>query len=485
MSERADRLAIGGIVAFGAALRFSTLDVQSYWADEGSTVELVRGGLVHAVREAANSEATPPLYDVVAWAWSLVFGTSEVGLRSLSALLGTAAIVVVYITGRRLASARVGLGAAAVVAVSPMFVWYSQEARAYALLALLIALGFLFFAEGMRSSSGRPLVLWAVTSVLAALTHWFAVFVVAAEALWMLLNAFDRRPVRLAVIATGAGMAALAPLALYQLARTDREAAGSQIGRFPRVPGQLVIGYGVSPLKVVLGIAAAVLLIATLWLAYRRTAGAERTLAAMASAVAAVAAVTAIVLAMGGANFVNASHLHLILVPLALVIGTGIGAARASPAGPLVGVALCAVLAAAAIDVYFDPELQRVDSRAAAHALGPPRQGRLIVFSDDPRGLDPYLAGIDTLPERGRARRVDEIDLVALSAPLGSERSLPGVERPIGAPAPGFTLTEVRERPTYNLVRFRSPVPRLVTPQEILDAGVTTEPVVVYQRPKR
>jgi hypothetical protein len=234
-----------------------------------------------------------------------------------------------------------------------------------------------------------------------------------------------------------------------------------------------------------LGVVAAGLLIATLWLAYRRAAGAERTLAAMAGAVAVIAAATAGVLALGGANFVNAGHLHLILVPLALVIGTGIGAARAAPAGPLVGASLCAVLMAATIEIVLDPQLQRLDNRSAAHALGPARQGRLIIFSDDPRGLEPYLSGITTLPERGRARRVSEIDLLALSSPLGSGRSLPAIERPIRPPAPGFTLTEVRERPTYNLVRFRSPVPRPVTPQEILDAGVTAQTVVVYQRPKR
>ena len=108
--------------------------------------------------------------------------------------------------GARLASARVGLGAAAFVAVSPMFVWFSQEARAYALLGLLIALSFLFFAESLRSASARPLALWVVTSLLAVLTHWFAVFVVAAEALWLLGKAFNRRPVRLAVAAVGAGM---------------------------------------------------------------------------------------------------------------------------------------------------------------------------------------------------------------------------------------------------------------------------------------
>jgi 4-amino-4-deoxy-L-arabinose transferase-like glycosyltransferase len=472
-------LAIAGVLVVGAALRLSTLGLQSYWSDEAATVRLLRGGIGQAVREAADSEATPPLYYGLAWVWSKAFGTGEVGLRLLSALLGTATILVVYVAGRRLASARVGLGAAAFVAVSPIFVWYSQEARAYALLGLLVALSFLFFAETARASSRRAPVLWVATSLLAVLTHWFAVFVVGAEALWLLVKAFDRREVRLAVVAVGAGGAALAPLAFHQLAHTTREAAGAPLSHFPRVPGQLIIGYGVSPLQVVLGVAATALLLATFWLALRRATGAERDLGVLAGAVAAAAAVAAFVLAFGGVNLVTAAHLQLILVPLALVIGVGLGAGKASREGPLVGLALCAVLAAATVDVFADPELQREDYRSAARALGPPARSRVIVLNVDPRGLYPYVGDAKTLPARGRP--VSEIDLVGISSPLSSARSLPRPRRPIRPPAPGFVLTEVRESSTYTLVRFRSSAPRLVTPELVRPAGLTAASEPVYQ----
>jgi hypothetical protein len=364
-----------------------------------------------------------------------------------------------------------------------MFVWFSQEARAYALLGLLIALSFLFFAESLRSSSGRPLALWVVTSLLAVLTHWFAVFVVAAEALWLLVKAFDRRPVRLAVAAVGAGIAALAPLALHQLAHTDREAAGLPISHFPRVPGQLIVGYGVSTLQVVLGVLATGLLIATLWLVLRRANAVERNLAAMAGAVAAIAAATAFVLALAGGNFVGAGHLHLILVPLALVVGAGVGASGAPREGPLVGVALCAVFVTVVVGVFLNPQVQRLDNRGAAQALGPPASSRLILFSDDERGLYPYLGDTPSLPARGRW--VSEIDLVRLSSPLGSGRSLPDVKRPIRPPVAGFVLTQVRETPTFSLVRFRSSRPRRVTPGQIRDAGPTAASVALVQPPER
>src|SRR5438876_576650 len=86
---------------------------------------------------ARGSGRTPPFYYMLAWGWAKLFGTGEVGLRSLSALAGTLTIPAAYAAGRALSSRRAGLIAAALFAVNPLLVWYSQEARAYALLALL------------------------------------------------------------------------------------------------------------------------------------------------------------------------------------------------------------------------------------------------------------------------------------------------------------------------------------------------------------
>src|SRR5436190_482646 len=100
------------ICVAGAVLRFATLDVQSLWYDEAVTAELLRmnlSGLLHAI---PNSESSPPLYYVLGWLWTHVFGTGEVGLRSLPALIGTATIPVVWALGRRIGGDGAGLVAA-------------------------------------------------------------------------------------------------------------------------------------------------------------------------------------------------------------------------------------------------------------------------------------------------------------------------------------------------------------------------------------
>src|SRR5881227_915414 len=79
---------LAGVLAIAVALRFSTLGLQSYWSDEAATVDLMRGSFRHLLNAFPESERTPPLYYTVAWLWSRVFGTGEVGLRSLSAIFG-------------------------------------------------------------------------------------------------------------------------------------------------------------------------------------------------------------------------------------------------------------------------------------------------------------------------------------------------------------------------------------------------------------
>src|SRR3712207_5330908 len=170
-ANRSAVAALAGIVAAAAALRFATLDLQSFWVDEGATVHLLRSDFGGMLDGLTVTEKTPPLYYLLAWLWTRPFGTGEIGVRSLSALIGVLTVPAAFALARELVSERAALIAAALVAVNPLLVWYSQEARAYALLVLLATLATLFCVRG------RPW-LWALFSALALATHYFAAFVV-------------------------------------------------------------------------------------------------------------------------------------------------------------------------------------------------------------------------------------------------------------------------------------------------------------------
>jgi Predicted membrane protein len=181
--------ALAGLTAAGVAVRFSTLGLQSYHHDEVITaMRVIPGSFDHMLREVKRSESNPPLYYVLAWGWAKVFGTGEVGLRSLSALFGAATVPVGYLIGRQLATRRVGLILAALLAFNPMLIWYSQEARSYALLVFFAALSLYFFVKVLDTRRGRDLAFWAVASALALCSHYFAFFAVGIEAAWLLVR---------------------------------------------------------------------------------------------------------------------------------------------------------------------------------------------------------------------------------------------------------------------------------------------------------
>ncbi len=219
MSRRSTALwGLAGLTLLGIAVRFASLGVQSYHHDEVITALRVLpgsfGDMLHAVKV---SESNPPLYYVLAWGWAKAFGTGEVGLRSLSALFGAATVPVGYLIGSRLANRRAGLILAALVAVNPMLIWYSQEARSYALLVFFGALALFFFVRALDDRRGRDLAYWALASALALCSHYFAVFPVAIEGLWLLVALRGRwRAVLPALGAVAATGLALLPLANSQ-----------------------------------------------------------------------------------------------------------------------------------------------------------------------------------------------------------------------------------------------------------------------------
>src|SRR3954451_24845943 len=241
---------LGAIVAAGAVLRFATLSTQSFWLDEAIAINSARLDLGGMIDSLARTEGNPPFYFLLLNGWMRVFGDSEAGARSLSALVGTATILVAFQIGRELATARVGLVLAALVAFNPLLWWFSQEARPYALLVLLSGLSFLFFARALERPGGRALFWWALASGLAFATHYFAGLLILPEAVWLVHKLRPRRPALLAV----AGFA-MVPLALVPLVAEQGQVQDYSFVKgealltrlVAQVPKQWLHGYGRPP----------------------------------------------------------------------------------------------------------------------------------------------------------------------------------------------------------------------------------------------
>ena len=327
------------LTLLGAVLRFPTLDRQSFWLDELVTASLLDRSLGDVLGEIPRTEATPYLYYVVAWLWSSVFGLGEVGLRSLSALAGTATIPVAYGAGVVLVSRRAGIVAAALVATSPFLVWYSQEARSYALFALLGATSVLTFGLALRGDR-RWLAGWCVVCALTLATHYFGVFLVGAEAVWLLARLRPRLPVVLASLVPVATLLAHLPVLLDQRGNGEAVAGSSLASRIAGIPKNLVVGYSF-PLEAAGSVLAACLVLLGLVLAARLTPR-ERRGALVAGSLAAAVVLVPIALAAVGRDYVIARNAIVAVVPAAVCVGAGLASRRLGVAAAVLLCALCA-----------------------------------------------------------------------------------------------------------------------------------------------
>lgn len=183
------------VLLLAAGVRLYQIEAQSLWFDEGwSAYAAAQPTLFDAARADLTN---PPLYYALLHMAARVFGMTEFALRWFSSLLSLLLIALCYLMSVRLFGRRLALYAAALVAVSPLLWWASQEARMYTLLAWLVTLCAMAWHQvRLRPSSIAWLVVWCAelallythnTGPIAAI--WLNVVTLAA---WIMAK--PRRP---------------------------------------------------------------------------------------------------------------------------------------------------------------------------------------------------------------------------------------------------------------------------------------------------
>jgi uncharacterized membrane protein len=454
---------VAGLTALGAVLRFATLGDQSYHHDEIVTASRVlRVGFGHAMDAVGFSESAPPLYYALAWLWTQVTGNGEWGLRFLSALAGVATIPVAYFTGRELRGARAGVIAAALVAFNPMLLWYSQEARAYALLGLFCALSLLYCVRALQEGERRDFVWWGVFSALALATHYFAVFPLVAEV--VLLARRRGRAILAGLWIVAVAVVALAPLVIHQMSYGHAEWIGKfslghrvaevgityMVGETGDIIGRTE-GWQPALVPLLLVAAAFVLLLVRGSRSERRAA-----LVPLAVAGATVGIPLALALLSTSKDFVLARNLLPALFPLLVAVAVALSTERLRRLGTAIAAVLVVYFLAFSIHASTSPELQRPDWRAVADHLGEPDGPRATVtwtLGEAPLRFYLSTGAIQLKASEGYDWLVREIAFVSMGETPPPPRRLLG---------PGFREADAEHVGPLFIRRYRVLGPELV-----------------------
>ena len=179
-----------GILILGAFLRFNRLDYQSVWFDEIHTMKESNPNFsfsdVH--REIYGRDPAPPLYFYTVNILFKLFGYTPIVARLFSAMTGVLGIYAIYILGKEIFYRRVGLIAAALTSVNYFQLYYSQEARPYALLFLFSTLSFCYLIRYIKDPTMRNAILYGVISALMLYSHFFGLFILFAQ--YVILSLF-------------------------------------------------------------------------------------------------------------------------------------------------------------------------------------------------------------------------------------------------------------------------------------------------------
>ena len=180
-------------------MRLWGLSYQSLWLDELTTMNETGPGTGwgEMFNYLKTGEHHPPLFFIVEKIAFSIFGYTASVARVIPAIAGAAGVWAMYRLGKEMLNKQLGLICAILTCVNYFCLSYSQEARPYSFAFLFATLSFTWFVKLLKAPSKRNMIGYSVFSLLLLYTHYYGLFVVAAQAVLALIFIFqEQRPQR-------------------------------------------------------------------------------------------------------------------------------------------------------------------------------------------------------------------------------------------------------------------------------------------------
>ncbi len=434
-------------------LGFYRIDHQSLWTDEVISVSRISA---ESFWVRVNSQSS--LYFVLLDLWTELAGSTELALRSLSLLLGLAAVCLVYAIGLKLFDRRIALVTATLLATSPYVIWYAQEVR-YITLLLVTSLAMTYsFWRALASRGWGWWLSYSVTSALALFTFATVVFLVIVHGLFLLWRSSNRSFLKkwaasqlIIILAFTAwfisgtvqrlaiGISKAPSIVSQEQVRSREQLTVTDlVGAIPYTFFAFSVGFSLGPSLEELHVSrsldpllshtstlvpTAVLFVSLFVVGLTRLRQDNHRVSFLLLWLGVPIIGTFTIATLTTYHVYNTRYVVIALPAYLLILARGIAGFRRSGIQILVLAAVLCVNGMSLFNYYFDDDYGREDSRAAAEYLeSAARPGDVIVAVGDMTALDYYYKG--TLPiEVIDARGASQPRIIDLLRPLAEAHS--------------------------------------------------------------
>ena len=170
------------------ALAMVKMDL-SIWHDEAYSAYLIRGNFAD-IWNLTAIDVHPPLFYFCLKVWSMLFGNSEIALRTMSILFGVVAIFAAFYLLKKLFNTRTASIATFVMTLSPLFIRYAEEARMYTMVLAIALISTLALVTAIsRDKKGKWNFWWLLYGAMLAagmMTHYFMALVFVAQLAYLI-----------------------------------------------------------------------------------------------------------------------------------------------------------------------------------------------------------------------------------------------------------------------------------------------------------
>jgi len=177
------------IISF--VIRLWGLYAESAWIDEAYSIVLSKYTVSEIIKGTA-ADQHPPLYYLILHLWMKV-GDGVIHARFLSVIIGGLGVIQTLVFFKSLGGYTIGLLSGILIALSPMHIWFSQEARMYIFLSYFTIGATHMLWKGINDNRFRWWFLYSLFCLLALYTQYFSIFIIVAHGSWIITQYFCKK----------------------------------------------------------------------------------------------------------------------------------------------------------------------------------------------------------------------------------------------------------------------------------------------------